>query len=239
MRVRGEWPNPVALRQGWSRAVARPWNRTRSDAHLRLVRGSSAFLTAATQTVLDLGATAVVSQPLMAGAQRPWRAAGFETFTTLSLLRLPISGELDGGDGVRRLGDSAWKRVVAIDAASFGDYWKADLPALVEALKSTPDSVLLGADDNATGQLAGYAIVAASSGSGYLQRLAIDPAFQRRGYGRTLTRAAHNWARRRGAHTLLLNTKPDNQEALALYRSEGYVVLPERLELLRFPAGAV
>lgn len=237
MRIRGEWPNPVALRQGWSRAVARPWNRTRPDAHLRLVRGSSAFLASATSAVLDLGATAVVSPPLMASAQGPWRAAGFTGYVRLKLLRSQVDGELAGTERVRRLGDSAWTRVVAIDAAAFGNHWRAELPALVEALASTPQSLLLGIDDPATNDLAGYAIIAAASGSGYLQRLAVDPRFQGRGYGRALTRASHNWVRRRGGRSMLLNTKPDNREALALYESEGYVVMPDRLELLRYPAG--
>ncbi len=235
MRVRGEWPNPVALRRGWSRAVARPWNRSRSDAHMRLVRGSPAFLTAAAETVLGLGASAVVSPPLMAGAQPLWRAAGFHPYVELTLLRTPVNGEHPGAGGVRMLGDNAWARVIEIDASAFGPMWKADLPALVEALRSTSDSALLGLDDPNARTLAGYAIAACAGGTGYLQRLAVDPAFQRRGLGRVLTRAAHNWARRRGAQTMILNTKPDNAGALALYQSEGYAVLPERLQLLRYP----
>lgn len=236
MRVRGEWPNPVALRQGWSRAVARPWNRSRTDAHLRLIRGSSSFLSSASEAVLGLGASAVVSPPLLAGAQRPWLAAGFNPYVGLTLLRNEVNGELSHPGTVRRLGDTAWARVVSIDAAAFGDEWRAELPALLEALRSTSKSVLLGVDEPGTSELAGYAIVAASTGGGYLQRLAVDPEFQERGHGRTLTRAAHNWARRRGARTMLLNTKPDNQGALALYQSEGYVALPDRLELLRYPS---
>ena len=102
MRVRGEWPNPVALRQGWSRAVARPWNRSRSDAHLRLVRGAPAFLRRATETVLGFGATAVVSPPLMAGAQRPWLAAGFSPYVGLTLVRNQVNGELRTDQPVRR-----------------------------------------------------------------------------------------------------------------------------------------
>ncbi len=48
--------------------------------------------------------------------------------------------------------------------------------------------------------------------------------------------SAHNWARRRGAENMILNTKPENMGALILYQSEGYMVLPERLQLLRYPA---
>ncbi len=234
MRIRGEWPNPVAIRRGWARAVARPWNRSRTDAHLRLVRGSPGFLAAATEAVLGLGASAVVSPPLLAGTQTVWRAAGFEPYTTLHLLRKHLQGEEAHDAMVRDLDDEHWTRVVAIDAAAFGDQWKAELPALVEALRSASTSALLGVEDAETGKPTGYAIVACSSGTGYLQRIAVDPAYHHQGLGRSLTRAAHNWVLRRGGRVMILNTKPDNAAALSLYESEGYTMLPDRLELLRF-----
>ncbi len=234
MRIRGEWPNPVAIRKGWYRAVARPWNRSRSDAHLRLVRGSSGFLSEAAEAVLALGATSVISPPLLGSNQEHWKVAGFESYISLKLLRKHLEGGEQTAVAVRTLGDPEWPRVVSIDAAAFGDLWKAELPALIEALQSTSTSALLGIDDPATGSLAGYAIVACSASTGYLQRIGVDPAFHRQGFGRSLTRAAHNWSLRRGAQTVILNTKPDNAAALRLYKSEGYTLLPDRLELLRY-----
>lgn len=234
MRVHGHWPNPVVLRRGWSRAHARPWNRSRSDANLRLGRGSSAFLAAAAGTVIGFGASAVISPPLAAGTQNVWRRAGFTEYTSLRLLRKHVEREEPTAEPLQLLGDRAWTRVVSIDAAAFGDHWKAELPALLEALESAPSRALLGINDPGSGELAGYAIVASSSAAGYVQRIAVDPGYQRRGLGRALTRHANNWARRRGARTLILNTKPDNTAALTLYQSEGYTVLPDRLELLRY-----
>lgn len=234
MRVRGEWPNPVALRKGWYRATARPWNRSRPDAHLRLIRGSSSFLTEAAETVLGFEATAVISPPLLGGTQTAWRTAGFDSYTTLRLLRKQLDGTEQHASPVRPLGDDNWTRVVAIDAAAFGDLWKAELPALVEALRSTATSALLGVDDPETGTLGGYAIVACSGSTGYLQRIGVHPRLHGGGLGRSLTRAAHNWSLRRGARLVILNTKPDNEAALSLYRSEGYTVMPDRLELLRY-----
>lgn len=236
MRVRGSWPNPVVLRRGWARADARPWNRSRPDAHLRLVRGSAGFLSAAAEHVLGFGATAVVSPPLIGTARDTWLRAGFVPDSRLRLLRKEI-GPISRPDvPISTLAHDRWGRIVAIDAAAFGDRWKAELPALTEALQSASSSTLLGVESD--GELAGYAIVAVSGGTGYLQRLAVDPAFQRSGLGRALTRAAHDWARRRGARHIVLNTKPDNTPALDLYLSEGYVLLPERLELLRYPANS-
>jgi ribosomal-protein-alanine N-acetyltransferase len=173
----------------------------------------------------------------MAGSRAVWKEAGFEPYTSLALLRRVLDGSEAAAETLRTLTDTEWRRVLAIDAAAFGDTWKAELPALLEALTSASKSVILGVDDPATSALVGYAIVACSAETGYLQRIAVDPAFQRRGLARTLTRAAHTWCRRRGARSVILNTKPDNEAALALYRSEGYTILPERLELLRY-AGA-
>ena len=233
MRISGTWPNPIVLRRRWALAHARPWNRSRPDAHLRLVRGSSTFLTDATVRVQALGAASVISPPLMAGSQGPWRQAGFESYESLRLLRKPIGSEEPTVWTARALVDTDWPRVVAIDAAAFGPTWKAELPALYEAVRSTSTSAILGVAPEE--DVAAYMIIAASGGVGYLQRIAVHPDWQGRGLGRSLTRIAHNWTRSRGASHLILNTKPGNQPALALYESEGYRVLPDRLELLRYP----
>ncbi len=237
MRVRGEWPNPIVIRKGWARAVARPWNRSRPDAHLRLERGSAGFLREAADLVMSLEASAIISPPLMAGTQEIWRTAGFRPYMSLSLLRRVLDGTEGPTAPVRTVADGEWRRVLAIDAAAFGETWKAELPALLEALTSSSSTAILGLDDPDTATLAGYAIVARSAETGYLQRIAVDPAFHRRGMGRTLTRASHAWCKQRGARSVILNTKPDNEAALSMYRSEGYAVLPERLELLRYAGG--
>lgn len=231
MRVSGAFPDPVILRKGWARAEARPWNRNRTDAHLRLVRGTAAFLEEATETVLGFGASAVVSPPLLAGSKRVWEEAGFQAYRSLLLFHKPLAAEREPVGPVDELDDLQWLRLVEIDGTAFGPTWRAELPALREAMASAPRSVLLGA--SVDGVLSGYAIAAASGGTGYLQRLAVDASAQRRGLGRDLTRAACLWARRRGAHRMVLNTKPDNEAAQGLYRSEGFTPLRERLELLR------
>ncbi len=83
------------------------------------------------------------------------------------------------------------------------------------------------------GRTTGYAIVGAGSIAGYLQRVAVHPDFQGAGLGRSLVRASMRWARRHGAHSILLNTQPDNEVAASLYRSEGFERLLDRLTVLR------
>ena len=54
--------------------------------------------------------------------------------------------------------------------------------------------------------------------------------------GRSLVRVAARKARSDGSRVMLLNTQPDNDAALNLYHSEGYVRLPQPLWLLKFDA---
>lgn len=233
MRISGDWPNPIALSRGWARARARPWNRNRSEAYLRLIRGSASFLEAATETTLELGPPAAISPPLLAGSQQAWRTAGYESYTSLRLLRKSVETESPPAIPVAEIYNPGWARIVEIDSAAFGAAWQAELPALNEALKSTESAALLGIK-NDQDQLAAYAIVGVSTITGYLQRLAVAPESQHQGMGRSLTRASVNWCRRRGARQMILNTKPDNQAAQDLYLSEGFELLPDRLELLRY-----
>lgn len=235
MRINGDWPNPIALSKGWARAHARPWNRSRVEAYLRLVRGGAGFLKAATAQILAIGPPAVISPPLLAGSQAVWREAGYETYTSLRLLRKSIETESEPLLPTAEVKEPKWARIVEIDGGAFGADWQVELPALTEAMQSAATTVLLGVHHpEETDRLAGYAIVGVSGATGYLQRLAVAPAFQRQGLGRSLTRSSVNWSRRRGARQMILNTKPGNQEAQNLYLSEGFDLLPDRLELLRY-----
>jgi ribosomal protein S18 acetylase RimI-like enzyme len=80
----------------------------------------------------------------------------------------------------------------------------------------------------------GFAIVGVGSIAGYLQRVAVDPRFSRRGLGRSLVRAANQWARRRGARSMMLNTQPDNEAAARLYADEGFEKMLDQLTVFRY-----
>jgi ribosomal-protein-alanine N-acetyltransferase len=82
-------------------------------------------------------------------------------------------------------------------------------------------------------RLAGFAIVGAGSIAGYLQRVAVHPDFSGRGFGRSLVRAANQWAKRRGARSMMLNTQPDNEPAARLYVSEGFEKMLDQLTVYR------
>jgi ribosomal protein S18 acetylase RimI-like enzyme len=117
--------------------------------------------------------------------------------------------------------DGEWSRAVDIDQAAFEPLWRLGEPGLKEALNATPTSAFLTVRSD-SGTTVGFAIVGAGASTGYLQRVAVDPAHARRGYGRSLVRASLGWARNRGCRTMLLNTQPDNVSAGELYESEGF-----------------
>lgn len=231
LTAHGSWPGPVVLRSGWSKARARPLNDDLPDATLRLERGSSAFLRRCAGWLLER-APAVLSGPLRLDSRRPWIDAGFRPDRSLALmerdLTLPITAP---ATGIRPGRAEEWTRAADLDRIAFEADWRIGRAGLAEAAGATPTSrFLVSPEDD---RMCGYAIVGVAFRVGYLQRVAVDPSVRGRGHGRSLVRASMVWARGRGARTMLLNTQFDNHGAAALYRSEGFVALPERLTIMR------
>ena len=70
---------------------------------------------------------------------------------------------------------------------------------------------------------------------GWVYYLAVDPAHQRRGHGRTMMQAAESWLRERGAPKIQLMVRDDNEAALEFYQRFGLerqavVTLGKRLD---------
>ena len=82
-------------------------------------------------------------------------------------------------------------------------------------------------------ELRSFAVAGASSEHGYLQRLSVDPAVQRRGDGRRLTIDALAWMIRQRVPDCLVNTSVDNTSALGLYESIGFVPLRDQLSVMQ------
>ena len=230
---RGTWPGAVSLRRAWARAEARPWNAEHLEAHLRLVRGGAGFLSDCVTRLLDLGAPSVLSAPLSASARGAWESAGFEPDIDLALLRLSLDGEIPAPNHlVHNANDVSLDTLLHIDAAAFQGFWRFDATALEEATSATAKSDVFIINDGAEGA-AGYAIVGYGHAISYLQRVAVHPDWQGHGMGRSLIRTVARSAKRSGSKALLLNTQSENEPAINLYASEGYVLLPESLAVLR------
>jgi GNAT superfamily N-acetyltransferase len=232
VRIAGDWPGPVTLLRGWCRAAARPWNDTTPMAHFRVERGGTGFLEDCAASLLELpGVTGVLSPPLLLANRAPWEQAGFTPYARLILMRrdldgLPAPDHLVATGDLRDLGEA-----LRLDQAAFDSFWCFDRTALLEAVQATAHRAI-HLVRRPGGGLTGYAITGRGGSLAYLQRVAVDPAWQGRGLGRSLVRASAAWAEAEGCTTLLLNTPEGNASAAALYASEGFRTATRDLAVL-------
>lgn len=84
------------------------------------------------------------------------------------------------------------------------------------------------------GRLVGYGILAVAAGEAHLLNISIDASWQGRGLGRALLLHHIDLARSLAARILLLEVRPSNEVARALYASMGF----ERIAVRRgyYPA---
>lgn len=71
-------------------------------------------------------------------------------------------------------------------------------------------------------ELIGYFVLMTGAGEAHLLNLSIAARYQRSGHGSALLREAAQIARRLGAKSLLLEVRPSNHAAQALYRRFGF-----------------
>jgi ribosomal-protein-alanine N-acetyltransferase len=87
-----------------------------------------------------------------------------------------------------------------------------------------------------SGELAGYAVVMIAAGEAHLLNLSVAAPWQRRGIGREILNFAIKLGRDYRAGKLLLEVRPSNVAALALYASGGFTEIARRRSY--YPAGA-
>lgn len=70
--------------------------------------------------------------------------------------------------------------------------------------------------------VAGYGIMQVSAGESHVLNLCVHPAYHRQGYGRQLLSRLIELAREHHADVALLEVRPTNAAAVALYRNMGF-----------------
>jgi GNAT superfamily N-acetyltransferase len=109
--------------------------------------------------------------------------------------------------------------LMALEQVSFPWIWRYGSAFFQEAAV-TPGRRLLLAYQQST--LIGYLIITLHGSFGHLDRLAVHPAFQHRGYGAELLRHALGEMTTRGATAAGLSTQKDNYRSQRLYESFGF-----------------
>jgi GNAT superfamily N-acetyltransferase len=234
-------------------AWVRPWPDLPGTAQLVIVGSLHGLAPLTVRSWLselrDDGWTAIRTGALGREPRRVFDRLGFAPCQELVLLRLEMDRwqapppnplpvrrvRVRGGTGRRHRSELA-----VVDRAAFGLEWRLDADGIDDATSATPGHRVAAAGDGAT---VGYAITGRAGREGFLQRLAVDPAHQRRGIGTALVADAIGWLRRRRVGTVMVNTHGDNAAALALYERLGFVRLDQGLVVLELalasiPAGA-
>jgi ribosomal-protein-alanine N-acetyltransferase len=85
------------------------------------------------------------------------------------------------------------------------------------------------------GSVSAYCIVMIAAGEAHLLNLSVAAPWQRRGMGRELLRFVLKLARDYGAGRILLEVRPSNVAAIALYASAGFAGIARRRGY--YPAG--
>ena len=130
------------------------------------------------------------------------------------------------------LDSTALPQLLQLDQLCFGGHWGEQG---YQTELERPSSIVIGAflkeglSLNSSGQnLVGFGILWRIEDEAHIISLAVHPAHQRRGLGRTLLVELLNQARDWGCAWATLEVKASNQAALHLYESVGFQKLGER-----------
>ena len=102
-------------------------------------------------------------------------------------------------------------------------HWNDPYKDIKFAREGRTSTVLVGSVEE---RIVATVMVGHDGHRGALYYLAVDPAFQRRGYGRAAVAAAETWLRERGIWKINLMVRRENEKAGRFYERMGYEVNP-------------
>lgn len=110
--------------------------------------------------------------------------------------------------------------LVAIDRACFPRGIAYSRRVLQEFLGAEDAHSILAEDE---GQVIGFIVTEAQVAQAHIITLDVLPAYQRRGVGTLLLKAAEQQLTRRGIESITLETATNNEPAIAFWKEHGYV----------------
>jgi len=115
--------------------------------------------------------------------------------------------------------------IARVDEAAFDPLWHYDERTLWQAASYAATFTVLTMDS----AIIGYQLSTHHGSAGHLARLAIDPAYQEKGYGGLLIGEMLRFFARRGVTTASVNTQEDNVRSLRLYTRLGFQATGHRV----------
>jgi ribosomal protein S18 acetylase RimI-like enzyme len=193
------------------------------------------------EAMAAVGFTAVRTSVMSGPTADLLESAGFHVLQELALLengrvRESAAALVTAAGRTERLSPRRLGRAAQIDLAAFGREWALDDNALHDVCSATPRHRLRSAGGAFVGSTSlsstsAYAVTGRDGRRGFLQRLAVHPAAQRRGLGLALVADSLGWMARWRVTSALVNTALDNDAALELYDRTGFVRLPTQLRV--------
>ena len=200
---------------------------------------TAARIRAIARKLAEGGYERAITVALSPAEQAPFLDAGFVLQERLHLLVHDLTYVPPrGASRPRRARREDWPAIEKTDAESFSDFWRLSRRGLRQAMGATPVRRLrvIGEDDSA--EVVAYALTGRAGPTGYLQRLAVRPARQGEGLGRSLAVDCLHWLRRHRATRVLVNTQITNERAFNLYSSLGFRPDAGGLAVLHLPLTA-
>ncbi len=230
---------PIPLTVGRARVRAGSWRGRDDLAYLVPLTGAATLTTATLAGIRDRlrenGFREVVTAAVGPSERDMFTADGFTDHEQLHLLRHDLRTHLPPeptkSDAIRRGTRRDHAAVLAVDRATFDEFWQLDDEGLREAIDATPVS-RLRVIRNDGGTVIGYSVSGRAGEHGYLQRLTVAPSAQGGGRGAALVSDTLHWLRRRGATVAWVNTQEANASALRLYERLGFEPAAHQLTVL-------
>jgi ribosomal-protein-alanine N-acetyltransferase len=131
---------------------------------------------------------------------------------------------------VRLMLNEDFPKVHEVDQLAFGLIWRNSISQLKAAYEAAFSATVVEID----GEIQGYQISTVNPQGGHLGRLAVNPAYQKRGLGGRLLTDLLDRFQDRGILEVTVNTQLSNQRSLDFYRKFGFKQLDRQYPVFQY-----